>query len=45
MRKVIYWVHTSVDGFISGPNGDSWMGSVRVTVTGDTRFNIEIIRK
>lgn len=22
MRKVIYWVHTSVDGFISGPNGE-----------------------
>ncbi|SDZ44444.1 Dihydrofolate reductase [Asanoa ishikariensis] len=22
MRKVIYWVHTSVDGFIDGPNGE-----------------------
>ena len=22
MRKIIYWVHTSVDGFISGPNGE-----------------------
>jgi dihydrofolate reductase len=22
MRKVIYWVHTSVDGFICGPNGE-----------------------
>lgn len=22
MRKVIYWVHTSVDGYISGPNGE-----------------------
>jgi hypothetical protein len=30
---------------ISGPNGDGYMGSVRVTVTGDTRFNIQILRK
>ncbi|GIF73259.1 dihydrofolate reductase family protein [Asanoa siamensis] len=22
MRKLIYWVHTSVDGFIDGPNGE-----------------------
>jgi dihydrofolate reductase len=22
MSKVIYWVHTSVDGYISGPNGE-----------------------
>jgi dihydrofolate reductase len=22
MSKVIYWVHTSVDGFIAGPNGE-----------------------
>jgi dihydrofolate reductase len=22
MRKIIYWVHTSVDGFIAGPNGE-----------------------
>ncbi len=22
MRKIIYWVHTSVDGHISGPNGE-----------------------
>lgn len=22
MRKVIYWVHTSVDGYIAGPNGE-----------------------
>lgn len=22
MRKVIYWVHASVDGFIAGPNGE-----------------------
>lgn len=22
MRKIIYWVHTSVDGFIEGPNGE-----------------------
>ncbi|MBO3748766.1 dihydrofolate reductase family protein [Streptosporangiaceae bacterium NEAU-GS5] len=22
MRKIIYWVHTSVDGFICGPNGE-----------------------
>jgi hypothetical protein len=29
----------------SGPNGDSWMGSVSVRVSGDTRFNIQIIRK
>jgi hypothetical protein len=30
---------------MSGPNGDSWMGSVSVTVTGDTRHDIQIIRK
>ena len=30
---------------MSGPSGDGWMGSVTVPVTGDTRFNIEIIRK
>jgi len=22
MRKIIYWVHTSVDGFVDGPNGE-----------------------
>lgn len=22
MRKIIYWVHTSVDGYIAGPNGE-----------------------
>ena len=22
MREVVYWVHTSVDGFICGPNGE-----------------------
>lgn len=22
MRKILYWVHTSVDGFIEGPNGE-----------------------
>ncbi|MDG6103083.1 dihydrofolate reductase family protein [Dactylosporangium aurantiacum] len=22
MRKILYWVHTSVDGFIDGPNGE-----------------------
>jgi dihydrofolate reductase len=22
MRKIIYWVHASVDGFIDGPNGE-----------------------
>jgi dihydrofolate reductase len=22
MRKLVYWVHTSVDGFIDGPNGE-----------------------
>jgi dihydrofolate reductase len=22
MRKIIYWVHASVDGFVSGPNGE-----------------------
>lgn len=22
MRKIIYWVHASVDGFIAGPNGE-----------------------
>ncbi|HEY7483008.1 MAG TPA: hypothetical protein VH912_00975, partial [Streptosporangiaceae bacterium] len=22
MRKIIYWVHTSIDGYIAGPNGE-----------------------
>lgn len=22
MRRIVYWVHTSVDGFIEGPNGE-----------------------
>ncbi|MFF0342773.1 dihydrofolate reductase family protein [Kribbella sp. NPDC004875] len=22
MRKIIYWVHTSIDGFVDGPNGE-----------------------
>jgi hypothetical protein len=22
MRKIIHWVHTSVDGFVDGPNGE-----------------------
>ena len=22
MRRIIYWVHTSVDGFVEGPNGE-----------------------
>ncbi|MDQ7904096.1 dihydrofolate reductase family protein [Phytohabitans sp. ZYX-F-186] len=22
MRKIIYWVHTSVDGYVDGPNGE-----------------------
>lgn len=22
MRKLIYWVHTSIDGFVDGPNGE-----------------------
>jgi dihydrofolate reductase len=22
MRKIIYWVHTSADGYIAGPNGE-----------------------
>ncbi|WP_221327926.1 dihydrofolate reductase family protein [Actinoplanes sp. L3-i22] len=22
MRKIVYWVHTSVDGFVDGPNGE-----------------------
>lgn len=27
MRKVIYWVHSSIDGFIEGPNGEfDWAG-------------------
>ena len=30
---------------ISGPNGDGYMGSVPVTIAGDTRLNIEVIRK
>ena len=26
MRKIIYWVHASVDGFIDGPNGEfDWL--------------------
>ena len=29
----------------SGPNGDGWMGSITVTVTGDTRYDIQIVRK
>ena len=29
----------------SGPSGLSWMGKVRVTVTGDTRRDIQIVRK
>ena len=29
----------------SGPTGLSWMGGVSVTVTGDTRFDIQVIRK
>ena len=30
---------------MSGPSGNSWMGRVSVTVTGDTRYDIQIIRK
>ena len=30
---------------ISGPNGDGYMGGVTVRVTGDTRYNIEIVKK
>ena len=30
---------------MSGPNGDGWMGSVTVLVTGDTNFNIQIVPK
>ena len=30
---------------LSGPSGNSWMGRVSVTVTGDTRYDIQIIRK
>jgi hypothetical protein len=27
MRKVIYWMHMSVDGFVDGPNGEfDWPG-------------------
>jgi hypothetical protein len=22
VRKIIYWVHASIDGFIDGPNGE-----------------------
>jgi hypothetical protein len=29
----------------SGPNGLGWMGKLRVTVTGNTHFNIQIVRK
>jgi hypothetical protein len=29
----------------SGPSGLSWMGSVAVVVAGDTRYDIQIIRK
>lgn len=30
---------------MSGPDGLGWMGSVTVPVSGETRFNIEIIKK
>jgi hypothetical protein len=30
---------------LSGPSGDGWMGSVSVTVTSDTRYDIQLIRK
>lgn len=29
----------------AGPSGNSWMGAVTVTVTGDTRHDIRIVRK
>lgn len=29
----------------SGPNEDGWMGILSVTIAGDTRFDIQIIRK
>lgn len=30
---------------LSGPSGNSWMGRLSVTVTGDTRYDIQIIQK
>lgn len=48
----VIWMLVAKKGYVlpgqpdgSGPNGDGWMGTVNVTVAGDTRYDIQIIRK
>lgn len=37
MRKIIYWVHTSIDGFIEGPNGEFDWPAVGPELSGYSR--------